>query len=294
MRMEVLKLKSNMMRGIVVTRFQQFAESVMGKDYGPDDGVFGPSCDKLARAVQEKLGLEVDGVVGPATWGAMFEAVGKTTGGAEVYKRDGVRVIDGREAWQPTVGFLGTQRPWTGSDRNRIRGVVLHQTGCWMPEDPEVWRGIRSHCGVTRAGVLILTFPFEPLIWHAQDLSRFTIGIEVAGLLHGVVGDERSYWPQGARTHEVTEAQLRALDLLFVIIAESFAANGSAWEVVHAHRQATNQRMSDPGEVLWKKVGMKWLELIDGTDGGPEFRTGTGMPIPNEWNDKYPHRFWGR
>ncbi|MGH3042293.1 MAG: peptidoglycan-binding domain-containing protein [Gaiellaceae bacterium] len=32
------------------------------------DGIFGPETDKATRAFQEKVGLEVDGIVGPHTW----------------------------------------------------------------------------------------------------------------------------------------------------------------------------------------------------------------------------------
>lgn len=37
------------------------------------DGVFGPACDKVARDIQRKRGLVVDGIIGPDTWRESFE-----------------------------------------------------------------------------------------------------------------------------------------------------------------------------------------------------------------------------
>ena len=38
------------------------------------DGAFGPQTDRVVRAFQAEKGLEVDGIVGPKTWAALFTA----------------------------------------------------------------------------------------------------------------------------------------------------------------------------------------------------------------------------
>jgi hypothetical protein len=43
-----------------------------GHDPGPLDGVFGSKTDTALRAFQQARGLTVDGIVGPATWAALF------------------------------------------------------------------------------------------------------------------------------------------------------------------------------------------------------------------------------
>jgi hypothetical protein len=43
-----------------------------GHDPGPLDGIFGSKTDTALRAFQQARGLTVDGIVGPATWAALF------------------------------------------------------------------------------------------------------------------------------------------------------------------------------------------------------------------------------
>jgi hypothetical protein len=46
---------------------------------GQPDGIFGPQTDAALRAFQQARGLKVDGVAGPVTWTAMFEATSRDT-----------------------------------------------------------------------------------------------------------------------------------------------------------------------------------------------------------------------
>jgi len=293
----------NLMTGLAVQRFQEHAEVVIddpqwlethGTKAG-NDGYFGKDSDKLARLVQDKLGLYVDGVVGENTWKAIYKHLDLSDPTEpKVYTADnGVKVIDGREIWTPVKKFGGTYRPWTGDDKNRIRGVMLHQTGCWMPEKVSTWKTINAHCGITREGTLILMFDFSMLIWHGNDLTRPTIGIEVGGLFEGLEGHSNTVWPKGAKTYEFNEAQLKATDTLFDVIKAEFEKHGGTWEVVYAHRQSHDWRMSDPGETIWKQVGIPWIKKLGATDGGKDFCVGSGHPIPEEWNPEYVgNKFW--
>lgn len=67
----LIRLTSPYMRGNDVRLWQK---QVNWFGYGLEvDGVFGPACDKVARDIQKKRGLVVDGIVGPDTWRESFE-----------------------------------------------------------------------------------------------------------------------------------------------------------------------------------------------------------------------------
>lgn len=57
-------------RGEWVRKLQQSLVAA-GVDPGPVDGIFGGSTEQAVRDFQVRSGLEVDGVVGPATWNAL-------------------------------------------------------------------------------------------------------------------------------------------------------------------------------------------------------------------------------
>ncbi len=59
-------------KGNAVARLQRQL-SKKGFLDGASDGAFGPMTEEAVKAAQEALGLEVDGVVGPATWRALLK-----------------------------------------------------------------------------------------------------------------------------------------------------------------------------------------------------------------------------
>jgi N-acetyl-anhydromuramyl-L-alanine amidase AmpD len=202
-----------------------------------------------------------------------------------------ITVVDGRHIWTPQkLWKRGIVRPWVGD--NRIRGVTLHQTACHLGERPERWARIGAHCGVTRQGVVILMQDFQHYIWHAQGLSRQTIGIEIDGRYLGIEGNPKTIWPKGTTLDVFTEIQRKACDILMTLIFEECEDNGGNFDRIHAHRQSSTNRMSDPGEAIWRGVALPWMHLLGATDGGPEWKTGSGRPIPREWNEDYPTRFF--
>jgi hypothetical protein len=280
---------SNLMKGPAVGRLQQLGEAVIGEDLVLNDSVFGKETEHLVKEVQKFLGLTPDGYAGPATWNAIFAHFGRLPSGGIPTPMDGVQVIDCRATSRgPKKHFYGVVRPW-----DKITGVMLHQTGCGMPASESGWLPVNAHIGVTREGVIILMHPFDWEIWHGHRPSKWTIGIEIEGNFCGVPGLKGSCWTPGGGPHTLTKEQKNAFPVLLKIIKEEFDKNDGKWEHVLAHRQSSDQREADPGKEIWEVVGRPWMAALSANDGGDHYCTGSGKPIPREWDPRKPTRYWG-
>jgi len=70
--------------GAPIEELQKSLEDA-GFDPGPIDGIFGPKTAAAVKAFQESEGLQVDGIAGPNTMGALEKATAKNekaTGGS--------------------------------------------------------------------------------------------------------------------------------------------------------------------------------------------------------------------
>jgi N-acetyl-anhydromuramyl-L-alanine amidase AmpD len=183
---------------------------------------------------------------------------------------------------------IGGRRPW-----NQVTGVTLHQTACVLGEKPQRWATVVAHLGITRGGQVIWMHDFEKIVWHGNGFNGSTIGIEMDGTYAGIEGDDRTFWrpsdepdrkPQ-APTTELVEAAKATVRW----ICQEVARHGGRIQRLVAHRQASNQRQSDPGSALWKQVATPLHAELDLSDGGPGYTVGDGYPIPEAWDPSRLH-----
>jgi len=279
----LLEIRTPLMRGPAVHRLQEMGKE-LGHDFGPIDGVFGARTEAGVRDAQRALELPATGICDDATWHAMEEklsAVAPTPPPAPT----GSRIIDRRTAHSNNAGR--DTRSWSA-----IRGVTLHQTGVRMSSSPKRWDTVHAHVGITEDGHVILINDPTILMPHANALNGFTIGIEICGNFRGIEDKPGTHWKGGGGATSLSDAQKAALEELYAWLAGEFRKHDATWKVVHAHRQASGTREADPGSKVWREVAMPWMLRLGATDGGPEFKLGTGRTIPKQWNPAYTDNYW--
>lgn len=281
--MQTLKLTSPMMHGPAVVRLQEMCD-LIGFDTGPNDGIFGMDTREAVLQVQDKFKIEADGICGPITWKFLIHHIDsqserETSPGVNVY------YIQGKHKRPKLFGY---KRHW-----NEISGITFHQTGCNMPQKPDGWSRLNAHIGITQEGKCILVNDFTDMIWHAQKLSRYTIGIEIEGNFRGIRNRASTLWKGGGGPHYLNYAMKMALDEAFEIIKSEFKKNNQEWTNIYAHRQSSKSRRADPGSEIWDDVAMQWGERLGlkYMDGGPDWRTTKGLVIPKTWNPKYKGKY---
>jgi len=178
-------------------------------------------------------------------------------------------------------------RPWS-----KVTAVVLHQTASDIGEKISSWHRVPAHFGVTRGGKIIQLYDLTEVCNHANGLNARSVGIEIDGWYAGIEGKPDTLWQPGGsgplrQPMVFPTAQAESAKALVKWIVDSVAANGGKVTHIHPHRQASNERRSDPGSLIWERVG-RWAQSDLGlSDGGSEFTVGTGLKIPQAWDPRY-------
>ena len=262
------------MKGQGVARLQELLEDI-GHYNSEIDGIYGPMTEAAVMEFQFQNWLKSDGICGVKTYAALIANANKDAG---AHLNNSAIDIRGDHD-HPRL--YGGKRKWSTID-----SVVLHQTGCGMPDNPRAWKNLNAHFGITQQGVLVWVNDATDMIWHAQGLSKRSIGIEIEGNYYGVEGNESTLWAPGGGPDNINPKMLTAIKSLFALLVGEFGANGATWKYIFAHRQSSNMRTSDPGEQIWKQVAIPWadrLALGDKWYGGKRFKVGKGKTILKEW-----------
>jgi N-acetyl-anhydromuramyl-L-alanine amidase AmpD len=153
-----------------------------------------------------------------------------------------------------------------------------------MPQSLYGWSRVNAHYGITQEGVAVCINDPMDMIWHAQRLSKTTIGIEIEGNYQGLEDNPNTLWRPGGGPHTLNKKMLEAADAIFAELAFQFKRSGAEWKHVWAHRQSSASRRRDPGQEIWTHIGRDWMEALGLSSESLGRSHGTGCPIPKQWD----------
>lgn len=275
-----------------------------------EDGDPGPITSAAIARWQAGEDLEVDGKLGRDTLGALEDE----WRAEERAHRVGARTDEDDSANdEPTLpdwlvdlqdaprirkrGLPKGSRGWHG-----ITGITLHQTAVDFggPEHARVI-DVPVHAMTFQDGRACLLNPPTALMYHGNGFNGRDIGVEVscrAAGIEGVFAKRRgdpgpnTLWRSpsspDATPLEASDQQLDATRKLVRFYVELTKRMGGAIEFIHAHRQSSAQRESDPGSRIWQEVGIWAQQEFDLSAGPPGWCLDGGMPIPTAWDPRVP------
>ena len=147
-------------RGDEVATLQQ-ALVDSGFDPGAVDGDFGPRTEAAVRALQAAVGLDVDGIVGPATWEALLGP-----DDADPVVDDARTVKVWINAFIPRHVPGKTEDVAGGDGRTMLRGPVPGVSDCFLTDGRDFSSDIDASSRMHSEIEIDLSGPSEVFQWH--------------------------------------------------------------------------------------------------------------------------------
>jgi hypothetical protein len=171
-----------------------------------------------------------------------------------------------------------------------ITGITLHQTGVVLGEKAQRWSTVPVHFGIPRSGQLFQMHDVAKVVAHGNRFNANDVGIEIDGHFEGIEAKSWTYWRPAQEPNRLplvpSAEQIASARQCVRTICSEVARRGGRIQFIHAHRQSSNQRQSDPGSRIWQEVGVWAQHELGLSDGGDGFKVGTGMAIPKAWDPK--------
>lgn len=302
--------------GPKVKEYQEWLESIPDYElsrFGADGG-FGKETLSETREFQDDHDLEHEDAlklrgVGRETYERVKEIAAKQAAKkpepekpAPILPPSDIPVIklsDGVKLYDITEKHAGKKRKRRRKWKD-VKGITLHQTATNFGNNVMRYKNIASQVGITPDGKAILMSGLTWIVYHGHAFNSKDVGIEIDGHFAGLEEfDEatgkwspnlKTYWRPKARPNRmpmsVSDAQVKATLAMIEWIINTVEEHGGKVEYIHAHRQSSKSRNSDPGQKVYNLIALEAMKRWGLKDGGPKFKLG-GNTIPEQWNPAY-------
>lgn len=188
-----------------------------------------------------------------------------------------------------------------------VTGITLHQTACNMGDKLSRYKKVSAHVAITPEGKIVLMNGLDWVVYHGHSFNGSRgpgdVGIEISGAFAGLESydaatdtwtpDEKTFWKPKSKPNRkpdsVTDEQVKATLAAIDWIVAEVERHGGKVKYLHAHRQSSTSRASDPGEKAWRLIANAAMEKHGLKDGGGKFTAG-GYRIPNPWAQDSDYR----
>lgn len=180
-------------------------------------------------------------------------------------------------------------------DPKTITGITVHQTACvFGPAADPAKKHLRAMQipaqGVAfRDGFYVITAPLTWHLYHGNNLSTPTLGLEIEGQYFGLPDDPTTLvhedWQTtwGGKATPLDELTLETACEALRFLVDEGRAEGMPIEFVYGHRQANVHKPSDPGFEIWQHVVLDYAVKVLGLKTQPQRIFGLGRQIPAKW-----------
>lgn len=179
-----------------------------------------------------------------------------------------------------------------------IVGITLHQTAVNMGNRASRYKKVSAHVAITPDGKIVQMNGLNWVVYHGHSFNGSRgpgdVGIEISGAFAGIEGDESTFWRPKSKPYRkpdsVTDAQIEATLRCIEWTINEVKEHGGEVKFIHAHRQSSKMRTSDPGSKVWETIALVSKERWGLRDGGPKFTAG-GYAIPKQWDPSYTSNY---
>lgn len=216
-----------------------------------------------------------------------------------------VQILDLRDQQPnppPKYGGVNKHRIVRGKvdvrDPKKVDSITVHQTACVFgksskyPTRHHRALEVACHALAFRDGVVALPNPLSWYVYHGNGLNSRSLGLEIEGSYVGQPDDPTTPVREDLQSHWGDEAKITKLDDLTIetartalyVLMEEAHKWGADIKYIHAHRQSSQSRRSDPGYEIWQEVVLEYAVKRLGLQTQPHMTLDTGRPIPLVWD----------